>query len=91
VKVTMQDYEDYSFGQSQGYFSAGPWVGEGFRESCYRSPHGIVEIYEQLGKRPIVSMRFIHQGQCRMRRWDTSWGDKTIARLAREFVESVVA
>jgi len=88
----MQDYEDYSFGQSQGYFSAGSWQGKNgtYRESAYCSPHGIVEIYEQIGDHPLVSMRFIHQGRSWMRRWDTSWGDKTLARLAREFVESVV-
>lgn len=91
--MTMEDYEDYNFKHSRGYFSAGRWEGNGdsrFRESCYRSPQGIVEIYEQHGAcRPIVGMRFIHDGHCWMRRWETTWGDKTIARLARELVEDV--
>lgn len=92
TRVTMHDFQDSSWNHSRGYLSTGSWLGQNgsYRESSYRSNHGVVEIYEQIGRHEIVSMRFIHDGREHMRRWDTSWGDKTLARLAREFVETII-
>jgi hypothetical protein len=93
TQVRMSDFEENVWTHNRGYLSVGGWQGDGcrYRLCNYRSPHGIVEIYEQIGRGSVVSMRFIHNGQDYIRRWNTSWGDKTIARLARELVESVVA
>lgn len=93
MTVHIHDFKDQIWKLSRSYLSAGSWEGVNstHRKSCYRSPHGIVEIYEYRSCKPSVSMRFIHEGNEHMRRWETRWGDKTLARLAREFVEEVVA
>lgn len=92
MTVRMSNFETNNWNHNRGYLSTGSWLGRNssYRENSYRSPHGIVEIYEQNGSHPITSMRFIHNGREYMRRWDASWGTKTQARLAREFVEDVV-
>lgn len=93
TRVTMHDFEEQSYSFGRSYLSMGSWSGEtsAYRTGHFRSSHGLVEIYEYVGKHPGVSMRFIHKGTEHLRRWNTSWGDKTIARLARELVETIIA
>lgn len=90
--VRMIDYDQYDWAVSRGYLSMGNWQGEqkSYRQGVFRHPIGLVEVYEQIGSCSYVSLRFRHAGRDHCRSWKTSWGDKTIARLAREFVGDVV-
>lgn len=92
TRVTMADYEQHEWQLGRTYLSTGRWEGQNcsYRDSKFRSPHGIVEIYENIGRVHVTSMRFIHNGIEYSRRWPACWGDKTLARLARELVEDVV-
>lgn len=94
--MSMSDFEASDYAISRGYFSLGTWdcwpSGGGQRASLYRHPRGIVEIYEYRGGcTPITSMKFIWTGRHYRRCWEHAWGDNTLARLAREFVEEVTA
>jgi hypothetical protein len=89
----MEDFEEHEWGAGRSYLSIGKWQGEGlsYRESLYRHEFGLVEVYESMGaSRCYTNLRFRYQGRDYSRSWKTYWGDKTIARLARELVESVV-
>lgn len=91
MTVRMIDFEPDDWSSGRSYLSMGCWQGDrkDYRQGVFRSANGLVEVYEQIGDHPTVSMRFIHQGRDYMRRWRTNWGDKTIARLAREMTEDI--
>jgi hypothetical protein len=91
--ITTQDYDDCNWACGRAYLSKGIWQGMGsfYRESSYRHPFGIVEIYEQTGSNPITNMRFRHNGRDWCRTWRTTWGDRTLSRLARGLVEAVTS
>jgi hypothetical protein len=85
VKMTDFDEWDWSPG-ARGYLSMHEWRGA-YREGVYRHPAGLVEVYECLGDKGYLSLRLRWKGRDYCRSWKTVWGDKTIARLAREFIE----
>jgi hypothetical protein len=89
----MSDYESCTWNVGRSYLSMGSWEGQNasYRHGLYRHPLGLVEVYECLGRHGTTSMRFIYGGTEFVRRWSTTWGDKTLARLARELVEDVVS
>ena len=89
-RVRLKDFEDYEWSFGRPYLSLGQWTEHGSRESHYHHPMGLVEVSEWPGRNFITAMRFIHGGFSHNRRWETSWGDKTLARLAREFIEDVI-
>lgn len=93
TRVRMEDFEQHEWNVGRNYLSVGSWEGSNrlYRESTYRHEHGLVEVYESLGRFSLTSLRFRYRGRDHIRNWPTTWGDKTLARLAREFVESVVA
>lgn len=91
--IRMTDFEDYDWSvYARGYLSMGRWEGESgvYRQGLYRHPAGLVEVYEQIGARPRVSLRFRWKGRDFCRSWETTWGDKTIARLSRELIEDKI-
>lgn len=95
TRVRMEDFEHHEWNAGRGgYLQIGKWEGEGlsYRESLYRHEFGLVEVYESLAYsgRCYTNLRFRYQGIDYSRSWKTSWGDKTLARLARELVESVI-
>jgi hypothetical protein len=61
---------------SSGYY----WMGE------YIHPRGVVTVYRQDN---FTRMDLLVGGRLCSRSWARRWGDKTISRLAREFVEDV--
>ncbi len=84
------DFEAYSWRVSRPYLQKGSWEhNDTHRTSLYRHPAGVVEVDEYLHGQPIVAMRLVHKGICHCRRWEAMWGDKTLARLAREFIEEI--
>lgn len=89
IKTT--DFTEGNWALSRSYLSTGPWEeGNGsYRQSVFRHPRGLVEIYEQNG-REMTNMRLRHGAREYWRHWDKLWGEKTVARLAREFIEDVV-
>lgn len=89
-KITTQDFEENVYTVSRSYLSmSNPEVG-GWREGHFHHPEGLVRVFEAKSPRlNVTSMFFIHQGFSHQRRWETIWGQKTLARLAREFVEEV--
>ncbi len=62
-----------------------PWqVGE------FLDPRGIVTVYRQT-RFPLTRIDFMHNGKVYCRSWDRYCGDRTIRRLAREFISDVQA
>lgn len=90
--ITMKDFDEGSWAAGRPYLVGNHWQGENrsYRQPLYRHAEGVVEIYEQTGSNPLTNMRFRYGGRDYYRTWRTTWGDKTLARLAREFIESVV-
>lgn len=82
----MSDYEERDWAAGRAYLAMGCWQGS-YRQGVYRHPLGLVEVYEQVGSRPMTSLRFRHRGRDYTRTWRTVWGDKTLARLARELID----
>lgn len=89
--MSTRNFSEGSWSCGRPYLAKGLWEGErgSYRQSTYRHPAGLVEIYEQFG-RDMTNMRFRYRGRDYFRTWETTWGDKTLARLAREFIESKV-
>ena len=85
----MGDFEQVDWAAGRSYLVMGCWQGS-YREGTYRHPVGLVEVYEQVGSTPMTSLRFRHRGRDWVRRWSRTWGDKTIARLSREFIEDII-
>jgi hypothetical protein len=84
----MDDFEESEWACGRPYLSVGRWQYDGgYRNHVYRHPLGLVEIYEQVGNNPILTMRFQREGRAYGRTWRRVFGQKTIARLAREFIE----
>jgi hypothetical protein len=87
-----RDFEDYDYMSGRPYLCIGTWEhNDTHRSSTYRHPLGVVEVDEYISGKPILAFGFNWQGRTYRRRWEHSFGDKTIARLAREFVEEITA
>jgi hypothetical protein len=89
-RIGMRDFEVQECTLSRTWLSTGSWH-EDTRRSLFRSFHGLVDVFESRHERwPVTVLEFLHDGISYSRRWKRLFGDKTIARLAREFVEEVV-
>lgn len=89
-RLTMQDYEENVFTVSRSYLSMHNREAGGWREGVFNHPQGLVRVFEaNTPRHRATSMFFVHNGFSHHRKWETTWGDRTIARLAREFVEEV--
>lgn len=93
TRVRLTDFEQWDWGCGRSYLSMGNWQGEkgSYRHGIFRHELGLVEIYEQLGPHGYTSLRFHFAGRDYCRQWKTVWGDKTIARLAREMIEEIAS
>lgn len=91
MSARVSDFQEDVWCVGRPRLSKGSWVHDGtHRESVYRHPYTIVEISEYIGgTTPFTSMTFNSGGIQYSRRWEAQWGDLTLARLAREFVEDV--
>lgn len=57
----------------------------------FTSPRGYARVFKSITPRHQSSfIVFIHAGRSYSRSWNAAWGDKTLARLAREFIAEVV-
>lgn len=84
-----EQFEDYGYKAGRPYLAKGEWqYGGTNRSSTYRHPLGLVEV-DEYTHNPITALGFYWQGHVYRRRWEHSFGDKTLARLAREFVEEI--
>lgn len=89
-RVRLTDFEQQKWALSRSYLSMDAWRGES-RDGHFFSPHGFVRVWMSRNPRWIrTALTFIHDGRTYDRRWKTLFGDRTIARLARELVEEVV-
>lgn len=96
-RITMQDFEEYDYKLSRSYLSMGKrddsdsgnaW----WREGIFNHPECIGRVYESSTPRfQVTSIFFVLGGRSYHRRWETVWGDKTLARLAREFIEDIIS
>lgn len=91
MTVRLNDFEENAWWVGRGYLAKGSWEHNGsHRHSIYRSPFGIAEVDEYpSGRTPITAIRFTWNGKQHTRRWETTWGDRTLARLAREMIEEI--
>lgn len=89
AKASTRDFEEYGWRVGRPHLSAGPWEQFGsHRASIYRHPKGTVEIDEY--RSGFTSMGVTMNGRHYRRRWEAKWGDKTLARLARQFIEDIM-
>lgn len=89
-RIRLSDFEQADYALARPHLAAMYRDGEG-RTGIFASMHGYVRIYESVGRHRSTFMIFIHEGRTFSRDWKAVWGDKTLARLAREFVDEVVA
>jgi hypothetical protein len=90
--VTMDDFEENVFVVSRSYLSMHNTDDQGWREGHFHHPEGLVRVFEaDTPQLQVTSMFFIHNGYSFQRRWETVWGDKTLARLARELIEESIS
>jgi hypothetical protein len=75
--------QDYAVGRS--YLTM--YGDGGGRTGIFTSPHGYARVFVSAKSTFII---FIHAGRTYSRSWDSAWGDKTAARLARELIDQVV-
>jgi hypothetical protein len=86
----MHEFEDTSYKVGRSYLCSMKGEG-GWREGIFNHPLGLVRVFESMTpQHQATSMYFHHLGRSHHRRWAKVWGEKTLARLAREFVEHVV-
>lgn len=88
-RISTKDFTEERYAMSRGYLSMQNGK-EGFRRGQYHHPQGIVQVYETItfrGER--TSLYLTRNGLAISREWQTAWGDRTISRLAREFIEEV--
>lgn len=85
----MADFKQVDYALGRPFLAAMYTDGQG-RNGLYASPQGYVRIFESRGRHSSTFMLLIHDGRTFSRNWNTTWGDRTLARLAREFVEDVV-
>lgn len=88
-RVRTNDFEQTDYAIGRTYLASMCREGQG-RTGLFVSMHGYVRIFESDGRRKSTFMVFIHGGRTWSRNWKAIWGDLTLARLAREFVEEVV-
>jgi hypothetical protein len=89
-RISTQDFTEERFAMSRGYLSMQSGK-DGFRRGQYHHPEGIVQVYESItfrGER--TSLYLTRNGLAVSRNWQTAWGDRTISRLAREFIEDII-
>ncbi|MGK2286908.1 hypothetical protein [Pedomonas sp. V897] len=86
--VKLGDYEQSDWAVGRTYLSYDADRGKG----VYRHPLGLVQV-DTIAASPIraTCLRLIHEGREYSRRWEAIWGERTIARLCREFIEEVTA
>lgn len=88
MSVMMHDFEEMQYRVSRSYLSMDKDVG-GWREGLFHHPEGLVRVFEsKVAGLPVTAMFFVSNGMSYQRRWEGLFGDKTLARLARELVES---
>lgn len=58
-----------------------------YRSGWWRGPEGLVMIVSIRGTRPHLRMELLANGRVHTRSWAHAFGDRTIARLAREFAQ----
>jgi hypothetical protein len=93
-KIKITDFSDWDFA-SGTHLTMRPADPEyGYRHGLFFSRHGIVDIYwqppitrEDRSWDGLTSMSILVGGRTFHRSWKAAWGDKTIARLAREFAD----
>lgn len=91
MRISTRDFTEERFALSRGYLSMQQGK-NGFRRGQYHHPEGIVQVYESdtfRGTR--TSLYMTRNGLAVSRNWQTLWGDRTISRLAREFIEDITS
>jgi hypothetical protein len=91
IRIVAEPASDWSWSVGAGsltltkHGSASPgwyWTGE------FLHPSGFVRVYRQ---KDLTRIDFITDGRGYSRSWQKDWGDRTINRLAREFVAEILA
>lgn len=86
----MHDFTTTSYKVTRSYLSMKNPEDGGWREGVFHHGLTLVRIFEaRTSRSQDMSMTLNHEGRIYHRRWKGVFGDKTIARLAREFVEDV--
>lgn len=89
VRTCEHVEHDYALGRT--YLSMGARQEGRGRRGTFWSGHGLVDVFTSDDPRwTVTHLVFVRDGRIHSRRWNAAWGDKTIARLARELVEDVV-
>lgn len=84
--VKLSNYEQADWAATRTFLLYDPVIGRGI----YHHPAGFARVYTVAGEvLRLTCIRFIHNGRVYSRRWETVWGERTIARLCREFIEEV--
>lgn len=91
MRVTTADYSVYSSRSARGYLMlhrhGGPEHGY-YWTGAFMHPRGIVQVYRQ---HDYTRLSFADGLRVCHRSWERYWGDRTISRLAREFIQDLLS
>lgn len=91
TRVKLTDFEQQEWALGRTWLSMDIWQGD-TRRGSFRSAHGFVDVFTSRNPRwRVTAIEYLHEGVSYSRRWKALFGDRTIARLARELVEDVIA
>lgn len=86
----QRDHYDYSYGERRGFLRMHGTQGNercGYWENGeFMHPNGIVSVYRDT---KFTRFDFMFGDRMHTRQWERAWGDRTIPRLAREFVNDI--
>lgn len=90
--IRQDNHFGYSFAERRGFLRMHSVQGSekiGFWQMGeFMHPNGIVSVYCQ---EDFTRLDFMHGDRMHTRQWERRWGDRTIPKLARQFVADIFA
>lgn len=87
--IGQGDFYDYSYAERRGFLrmhSHGDDRIGYYQMGEFMHPDGIVTVYCQ---EDFTRLDFMHGDRMFNRQWERRWGDRTIPKLARQFVQDI--
>lgn len=90
MKVRTRNFERHEWPVGRSYLTPMRPDGAYSANGVFIHPKGFARVFTFKGEKTQEShVIFIHEGRRYSRRWRQAWGDRTLARLAREMIEEV--
>jgi hypothetical protein len=87
--IQKADFTDWSYAERRGFLRMHSHGNENigfYQMGEFMHPNGIVTVYCQ---EDFTRLDFMHGDRLHTRQWERRWGDRTIPKLARQFVSDI--